>query len=361
MSELRILLVEDEERDLERCRRDLKNYNEDKQREIELVECETLDDVLEELETPFDGVIIDLELTPGGDEGKQVIRQIRESLFRIPIFIFTGKPEAVDKSIKGIEVFTKSNTNFSDLLDELCETYNTGFTRILGGDGKIEELLGKVFLDNLLQQRKKWVSYGKTDLKRAENALLRYTLNHLLQLLDEDGKPHFQEEFYLYPHVSKDITTGSIVREKTSNQRFVILTPACDLVIRNGGEFKADRILLAEIEIEADIVNDALDGISRKRSKKNKLKAIFNNNDQDYYHWLPETDFFNGGFLNFRKLKMLEKDDFEDQFEEPSIQISPFFIKDIVSRFSAYYARQGQPDIDSKAVFDCYMQQQDQG
>ena len=28
------------------------------------------------------------------------------------------------------------------------------------------------------------------------------------------------------------------------------------------------------------------------------------------------------------------------------IQISPSFVKDIVARFSSYYARQGQPNID---------------
>jgi CheY-like chemotaxis protein len=349
MSELRILLVEDDEGDLKRCKQDLNRYKANKQRDIKLVECETLDDVLKELENPFDGVIIDLQLTPGGDEGKQVIRQIRESLFRIPIFIFTGRPEDVDKSIKDIEVFTKANTDFYDLLDELCETYDTGFTRILGGDGKIEELLGKVFLENLLLQRKKWVSYGKTDLERTENALLRYTLNHLLQLLDEDEKPHFREEFYLYPHVSKHITTGSIVREKTSNQPFVVLSPACDLVIRQNGTSNTDHILLVEIES----MNQALDG-SRSKSKVQEIV----NNKRQYLHWLPQTDFFEGGVLNFRKLKTLHKNDFKEQFEKPSIQTSPFFIKDIVSRFSSCYARQGQPEIDSKAFVDCYTQQQ---
>ncbi|MFQ2549269.1 hypothetical protein ACK305_18520, partial [Aeromonas caviae] len=34
------------------------------------------------------------------------------------------------------------------------------------------------------------------------------------------------------------------------------------------------------------------------------------------------------------------------QYDKPLIQISPAFVKDIVSRFSSYYARQGQPDID---------------
>ena len=352
MSELRILLVEDDERDLERCRRDLNRYKVTKQRDITLVECETLDDVLVELKNSFDGAIIDLKLTPLGKEGNQAIRHIRESLFRIPIFIYTADSKVWDKSVTGIEVFLKPDTKYYDLLDKFCETYDTGFTRILGGGGKIEELLGKVFLDNLLQQRKKWVSYGKADLERTENALLRYTLNHLLQLLDEDGKPHFREEFYLYPHVSKHITTGSIVREKTSNRPFVVLSPACDLVIRQNGTSNTDHILL----VGTESIDNALDG---SRSK-GKVKELVRNRHQ-HLHWLPKIERFEGGVLNFRTLETLNKNDFDEKFDQPLIQISPFFVKDIVSRFSSYYGRQGQPDIDSDDFVDHYTQQQNEG
>ena len=93
---------------------------------------------------------------------------------------------------------------------------------------------------------------------------------------------------------------------------------------------KTDRILLVEIESENDVVNTALTGITRKNSKKRKLRDVFNNNHTDYYHWLPKTDFSEGGFLNFRKLNTLSKANFDEQFEKPSIQISPFFVKDIV-------------------------------
>ena len=175
-----------------------------------------------------------------------------------------------------------------------------------------------------------------------------------IQILEENDTRCFPEEFYLYPSGSEKITTGSIVKEKTTDQSFVILSPACDLVIRRSGEFKTDRILFVEIEGENDVVNVALNGIGRKRSKQNRLRDVFNNNHTDYYHWLPKTGFFAGGFLNFRKLNAVNKTHLEEQFKEPAIQISPFFVKDIVSRFSSFYARQGQPDIDSADFIDRY-------
>ena len=362
MSELRLLIVEDDEQDLSRCRRAVNRYKREKDREINLVVCKTLNEALEKLDNSFDGAIIDLKLADRGDEGNQVIEEIEKSFFRIPVAIFTGNPgnwnDNLREKIMLIDVFIKGEIRYYQLLDRFWNIYDTGLTRIMGGRGKIEENLTKVFLKNLLPQIETWVSYGEKDPERTEKALLRYALNHLFQLLEEGDERCFPEEVYLSPPLSDNITTGSIVKEKTTDQLFVVLSPACDLVIRKSGDFKTDRILLVEIEAENDIVNDALAGIKQKRSRENKLKAVFNNNHTDYYHWLPKVDFFDGGFLNFRKLKTLKKDDFEGQFEDPAIQISPFFVKDIVSRFSSFYARQGQPDIDSADFVDRYTQQQ---
>ena len=338
MSKLRILIVEDEEEVLENCREDVEAYQLNKERDIELVECKTLDEAEKKLDNSFDGAIIDLKLADRGDEGNQVIENIRKSFFRIPIFIFTGL-DTLSENIDGIEVFPKDEFTYYDLLDKFWDIYDTGLTRIMGGRGEIEKLLNKVFLKNLLPQRKKWVSYGAEDSERTERALLRYALNHLFQLLEEDKENCFPEEVYLHPPLSEDITTGSIVKEKTNDQQFAVLSPACDLVIRGeNGKSNTDHILLVEIES----VNDVLGG-SRSKSRVTELAT----NRRPYYHWLPQTDFFEGGVLNFRKLQTVNRADFDKQFETPSIQISPPFVKDIVSRFSSYYARQGQPDIDS--------------
>ena len=90
---------------------------------------------------------------------------------------------------------------------------------------------------------------------------------------------------------------------------------------------------------------DVLDG-SKNKGKVTELCT----NKHTYHHWMPRTAFFQGGVLNFRKLTTLNKDDLDERFGKPIIQISPFFLKDIISRFSSYYARQGQPDIDRKAI-----------
>ena len=62
--------------------------------------------------------------------------------------------------------------------------------------------------------------------------------------------------------------------------------------------------------------------------------------------YLPETSLFNGGIINFRKIETYTLKDFKSKFEMPNAQVAMTFAKDIVSRFSNYYARQGQPDFD---------------
>ena len=366
MKKLRLLIVEDVEQELESFRDDLEDYTRETNRDIDLVECKTLEEALDKLDNSFDGAIIDLKLANHrSNEGNQVVEKIRESFFRIPIAIFTGNPGDWDPDLNEktilIDVFTKGETGNYELLDRFWEIYNTGLTRIMGGRGLIEQRLSEVLLKNLLPQIQTWVSYGAENTERTEKAFLRYTLNHLFQLLEEDQGHCFPEEVYLYPPVLDKITTGSMVKE--NNQWFVVLSPACDLVVR-GGQLNTERILFIEIEKETNIIDKALNRLRRitdeeekERVKKDILQRLSRNSHTFYYHWLPPVKFkisddefldFDGGFLNFRKLEALSMTKFRTRFEKPAIQISPFFVKDIVSRFSSYYARQGQPDIDSE-------------
>ena len=352
MSTLRLLIVEDEEKILHTFRNSVKRYMDEKERKIDMVPCKTVTKALNTLDNSFDGAIIDLKLADQGDEGNQIIEEIERSFFRIPVAIITGTPDNARDEFTYIGVFTKGEIEFTELFDHFWRIYDTGITRIMGGRGLIEERLSEVFRKNLLPQQDKWVEYGEIDSKRTQKALLRHTLDHLSQLLDDDGDRCFPEEMYLSPPPpitdNIQIRSGSIVDEKQGESRFVVMSPACDLVLRNGNR-NTDRILVAEVDPINTLFpwfEDA--GLSKK--KKGDLKSAFQNRTT-YLHGLPPTDFFPGGFLNFRKLSSLAIDEFSEKFKTPpKIQIAPSFIKDVIARFSSYYARQGQPDIDFEGI-----------
>ena len=350
MNTIKILLIEDEKKQQKVFEDAVEVFNSKNDCTVKHEIAENIQEATDKLDGSFDGAIIDLKLGDDEEGGNEIVRQLGESLARIPVIFVTAFPDSVLDHPSVISTRSRDKGTYESDLQRFQAICDTGLTRIIGGRGEIEKNLSKVFLENLLPQISTWVSYGQENSARTEKALLRHTLNHLSQLLEEDEDRFFPEEVYLYPPLSDRITTGSIVRK--NDQWFVVLSPACDLVVRNTGRFKTDRILLVETEKKADVVQAALDGITKQSRKKRKLRDVFNNNYTDYYHWLPETSFFDGRFLNFRRLKNMNEDKFRKEFERPEIQISPSFVKDIVARFSSFYARQGQPDIESKETID---------
>lgn len=360
MNTIKILLIEDNKHQQKAFEDSVQVLKDRGDLNVEYKIAENISSALKNIDGSYDGAIIDLRLDNDDDGGNKIVRQLSDPFTRIPIIFVTAYVDSVSDHSSVIKKRSReAGTYESDfrLFEEIC---NTGLTRIMGGRGIIEESLSKVFLNNLLPQIKTWVDYGKEyledDPERTEKALLRYTLNHLFQLLEENDENCFPEEVYLHPLLSNGITTGSIVKEKTSNQRFVILTPACDLVVRDG-ESNTAHILFVEIEGEDKVVQHVLRGSNSNKDKRNRLTDLRTNRRQ-YYHRLPSTTSFEGGFVNFRKLKTLHKDCFNNEFEELQIQIAPFFIKDMVSRFSAYYARQGQPDIDGDDLVERHTQRE---
>jgi hypothetical protein len=341
MSVLKLMLVEDDDQDSKACLDSCKVFQKETNRRIDIVVCKNVDEATKNLNNTYDGVIIDLKIGKDNEGGNKVSNDIAASFFRIPIIIFTATPDNATDEFEYVEIYKKGEVKYSTMFEKFIEIYDTGMTKILGGRGEIEKTLASVFQKNFLPQRNTWIKYGKKDPARTEKSILRHTLNHLLLLLDEE-ELFFPEEVYIYPPVLDQLYTGSIVKKKSGTEgkpAFVILTPACDLVIRKSGGFKTDRILLIEID-DQELYN-----------KKGEIEKRRNNSLELYLHWLPKTFEFNGGFLNFRKITTITADEYNRSYEKPFIQIAPSFIKDIISRFSSFYARQGQPNIDMQEFF----------
>ena len=329
MNKPKLLFVEDEDSDLTAFLESVDVYKAKHGREIEIVPRKTVTEAMDTLDGSFDGAIIDLTLNGEKGGGDQVINQIIGSLYRVPIAIFTGTPIVRDE--KHIEVFIKGKADHNEIIEWLRGYYDTGLTRIMGGRGKFEKVLFRVFTQSLVPQIDRWIAYGKSDQDRTERALLRHTLNHLLHLLHEDSEDCYPEEFYLSPPLTEDIRTGMILSHKDRHSRCVVVSPACDLAVRDNGDFNTDRILIAGIDSE-----ESVPAGNRGNAKRNRV---------GHFHWLPRTGFFEGGFLNFRKLSTSEPDKFREMYTPARIQLAPSFLKDVISRFSSYYARQGQPGI----------------
>lgn len=345
--EMRLLLVEDTDSDIEACLSTVKRYNMQKEYTIDCVVKKSKDEALSALDSTFDGAIIDLKLSSGSDttEGNDVIADIH-SRRRIPLIILTGTPENAQAECSYLGCYKKGEIDYGEIFDKFYEIYKTGLTRIMGGRGVIEDAMQGIFWGHLLPHLDTWKKYS-SEGKETERSILRLVLNHLLELLGNDENPSHPEEMYIFPPLQKGFKTGSIIKQKAGSGHCIVLNPACDLVLRAAGQMKTDRLLLVEIDNESKCYTHILEKLGGDDEKKQILNKFFTNSFSPFYHWLPATTFFPGGFVNFRKLSTMSLKQCLKDYDSPHTQVSTHFVKDILSRFSSYYSRQGQPDIDS--------------
>lgn len=363
MNKIRLVIVEDNEEELQVCADSVKRYERQFQRSVEVVACKSVDEAKDCVDNSFDGAIIDLKLDVRGDEGGLVVEYIKNNL-RIPVVIFTGTPQNADSEGGLMRIFKKGETSYEDIFNLFFEIYATGVTKVLGGRGVIEQGMNKVFWKSLVPILESWQKHVVAG-KETEAAVLRFVINHLLELLEE-AEGCFPEEMYLTPFEHDLIKTGQIVKTKEKDEYSVVLSPACDLVVHNN-QMKTDRILLCSIETSSSLVVDARKTLRKtlpddasedvkashqlKQQKANDtLNRLVRNAHSSYYHYLPRTTRFLGGLINFRRVQTCTKKDFLKQFDSISVQIAMTFTKDIVARFSSYYARQGQPDFDFQSL-----------
>jgi len=364
MRPFNLLLVEDDAGEINTFKDTLERYQDEHTIEINLVVATTSKESLEKLNDSFDGIILDLKLNRDDDAGNRILDVILNK-FRIPVVVYTAIPTNVTAEYsqsRRVKVFPRASVLYDVPLDFLYDMFKTGLTDILGGRGQIEDAMNTVFWKNIIPHLETWKTY-KLQGKNTEKALLRFIINHIVELLDEETEMYFPQEMYISPAISTTVLkTGCIVKKQNEDQYYIILTPACDLTLHRDN-FKTDRIMVCLIEktnmnavrtlrTDLAIVILDLDDENTKKSKSEKIEKAkralsqFQTNNTPYFHYLPQTEFFEGGFINFRKIETFKPSDFKRMFTNPITKISSAFTKDIIARFSSYYARQGQPDFD---------------
>lgn len=341
MTALRLLLVEDDARFVKSYKEVLDDYIATRSRQIEMRVEGTLADAKGSLDGAIDAAIVDLNLGQSTADGGEVINELKEH-FRVPVAVLTATPGEAEDAPPVVEIFTKGEHGFDQVLDLLWSIYETGLTKIMGGRGLLEERLNQVFLTNLLPTIDVWVGYAEKDSGRTEKALLRHALGHLVAHLEGDETPAYPEEVYLAPPLEDSLQTGTLVQCRNRGSCHMVITPACDLVMRGNGapKPKTDVVVVAEVVREAEL-------FQRLGANSGRKKKLRTNSDSICFHWLPEAGAVKSGFVDFRRLEAVPWDDFKDRFAGLSARVAPSFVKDIVARFSTFYARQGQPAIET--------------
>lgn len=341
----KILLVDDDAQQRKICVDAVELFNKKNNCELQIVEATSRKAGLEKLEErSHDAAIIDLRLenTDVSGQGNDLIREIKRSL-RIPVRIVSGHLGDLDADLQEYSYFyqtyDRDNVNYDEIFSDLVAIYNTGITKILNNKGQIESNITNIFWRHISAILPEFIKYGREESEwNIEKVLVRYIAFHIQEYLelsiDNNFEPFHSIEHYIKPPVKDKIFTGDIVKNKNDKSFWLVVTPACDLATdAKRAEPKAEYITLVRIEDYDAVING---------KNKGQISQLERNNADLKYHFLPDTILFKGGFINFQFISSVPIEEVKNNFEVELV-ISPPFKKDVISRFSAYYARQGQP------------------
>ncbi|BCL62789.1 hypothetical protein DGMP_34820 [Desulfomarina profundi] len=358
---MKVLVLEDDDSQLDTYSDAAEDFGNENEIEIELVPVKSVESAVQRMnDNSFDGAIIDLNLDveqPDEAEGNRVLTEIKETR-RFPVIVVSGNlanleekhRESKSPLFKLYDRTIENETVFNDIF----KVYQTGITEILGRRGEVEAQLSDIFWKYLANDFDVWLDKGSQ-----KKSFLRYTLAHLVEALGhltEDEKFYHEAEVYIKPPIQKYIATGDIVEK--DDERFVVLSPACDIQPREiNGEitFNADRIILGkliQIDRDAFLENGIISEEDNAKTKKKKLEKIINGLNPKY-PFLPGYKDLYPAVIDIQNLFSFSISEYKDDFKRLAT-ISGVFIRDIQASLSAYYGRQGQPDLDKKELLKQY-------
>ncbi|MGD9995066.1 MAG: hypothetical protein AB7S69_17335 [Salinivirgaceae bacterium] len=357
---MRLLIVEDDKPTIQSYQDNIESFNKTSNTKIIAVIKENINSAKEALISPdYDAAIVDLKLSSNTTElkGLEIVEEINDKL-RFPLFIVSGSIGQIHYEENAFFKKRSRDGDFKAVLNELMSIYNTGITKILGKSGQINDYLNIIFWKHLSNSLDLWINDEKRDSEEKQKSLLRYTLLHIQEYLelskDSDFEDYHPAEVYIIPTIKERLFTGDIVIENGTNQKYIVLTPSCDMAQR-----KAKDFLLVNIEnIDTGLINEKLNLIKKGNAKQEELdeaketiRALISNSYSNKYHFLPKYKEIKAGLINFQKLRSIRQKEFEISFKILASTNSSF-TKDIIARFSYYYSRQGSPDFNIDEVYE---------
>lgn len=295
----------------------------------------------------IDAIIVDLDWGTGSqhNEGNKLVKKIYEDC-RVPIFIVSGNLQLLEEDYDESPIFKKYQRDevvVDDLLHEITDLYKTGYTNVLGNYSKIDKMLSKVFWEHMSNVINSWENQEK-DFQTQR--MLRFAITRINEILtintDDNHDDYDALEFYIKPAIKETPFTGDIIFY--DDKKYVVLTAACDME-QDNSEF----VVLCQINFNT--IDDLKIRIKSGSNNAEKELGRYINNAKARYHLLPPCQLFSGGLIDFQLIRSVGKEDFQDGASVIA-SINPVFIKDIQARFSHYYGRQGQPQLNKDNIIE---------
>lgn len=299
---------------------------------FELIYYLSLEEAMNCLSTDstFDFAIVDLALSSGqGDEGNSFINHLINRFNIYPI-VYSGQPEKTTHKTSFIHKLTRGEHNSEDILNVIINLYSTGITTLLGENGTLQKHITNFYWDNLsrIYSSPQALIDSAIDPKALTRLYLNYLQNDLVSKDDNELRLHV-DELYIIPQNESNPVNGSIVVD--GDHRFIVVTPRCDI----GRSDKYQLLKIGNIESTIKQLTEC------KPINQEKVHDRIAQGESEKKHYLPPSTNFEGGTIDFLDVHTFET----EQLKSFKIigKVSNEMMRNIISRFSSFYARQGQP------------------
>lgn len=304
----------------------------------------------------YDLIILDLykgkpSITNIDMPGEQILEYIKGSCF-IPVIFFSGLVNPIQHLKSDVVRIVRKSDGTGELKKEIESVFDSKLPLIKRKiDDYLNESMRYYFWEFVhpnwesLKEIEDDVSLGYLLIRRLANSLSK---EQIIKLLDDPKiKPEKSHpmEFYVYPPVTEEYETGDVLKKDYAF--FVLLTPSCDFVLRDGKR-KAQNTLL----VPATLLKDTEEYKSFKRNENpdntEKLKRLIEDRKSDRYFFLPEIPIIPNCILDFQNIFVVSTDSLT-QYTKIAKLDDPY-AQSMLANFIRYYNRVGHEDIDSDHI-----------
>lgn len=318
--------------------------------------------LIEENLSQYDGLIVDL-IFKSETKGDELVKAVNTRLIRVPTVVHTATSDPVDGVF--VKIFKKGESRADKILEWFQLVRKSGVMSVVGLQGCIERQLKDIFDRFQLYSLERWAKLGRDKGEEvARRSATRYVLMHLLDALDCDDDVVYPDEMYLRVDAADTLKTGDVVKRTVDGKGLyhVVMSPACDLALHDNVP-KSDSVLLVKMISIKDAFARELSAEKEKWKKEGGTdlkisdheKKFWNRKSNErikrkghyaYLHPIPSVQGVDCHYIAFRHVLSVPHAEVLSNYARTGWRIAPPFLKDIQSRFAAYYGRQGHPDVD---------------
>jgi len=385
MSNIRILIVEDDPPQVETWKRQIDRFNALSDLYCTADYAATEAEAIQLIESnKYDASIIDIRLqnNEGGKDATSSGNDVRDLLLKSEIVLVahvTGEPGEVhydDTKYQGlVRVFTKADSagDEQSVHEEILEWLNAKLdiiSTMQSVKSSITAKMAELFYSSIWPRWDSWKGDdGEQDF--VSLSVARHMSSHLYSefLKVSEGSVH-PEEWYFQPPSKERFNTGDMI--KNDDGYYILVTPRCDLERIDAN----DTLLFARMNFADKWVTDIKEldekiialtkklevavNDEQKGKLQNKIDGARSKFRQDYYghkqnnfkyHFLPEinqsAEIVHGPFfVDFSNIMTIsyDSDAARTMSSNKIAAVSPEFIPSLVQRLGAFMSRIGSPD-----------------